>query len=61
METWIANGAKLGWLVDPRRRQVYVYEPDKAPRVETGDEVAGTGPVEGFVLDSTAVWDLYED
>jgi len=61
MESWIANGARLGWLVDPRKRQVHVYEPQKAARVEAGDSVAGTGPVEGFVLDLTAVWILYED
>ena len=61
METWIANGARLGWLVDPRKRQVHVYEPHQAARVETGDKIPGTGPVEGFVLDLTAVWSLYED
>jgi Uma2 family endonuclease len=61
METWIANGAKLGWLVDPRHRNVLIYEPGKKPRVETGNKVTGSGPVEAFALDLTAVWILYED
>jgi Uma2 family endonuclease len=61
MEAWIANGAKLAWLVDPRKRQVHVYEPHKAARAETGDKVTGTGPAEGFVLDLLAVWACYED
>jgi Uma2 family endonuclease len=65
METWIANGAQLGWLVDPCRRSVLIYEAGqeagKKPRVETGDEVTGSGPVEGFVLDLAAMWTLYED
>jgi Uma2 family endonuclease len=60
METWIANGAKLGWLVDPRHRHVLIYEPGKKPHVETGNKVTGSGPVEAFALDLTAVWILYE-
>jgi len=61
MELWIANGAQLGWLIDPRKRQVHVYEPGKAPRVESGRKVAGSGPVEGFVLELDPVWECYED
>ena len=61
MEVWSANGAKLGWLVDPYSRNVLVYEPSQAARVETAEKVAGTGPVTGFVLDLAAVWSLYED
>jgi len=61
MEVWIANGARLGWLIDPYRQNVIVYEADKAPRLKTGDKVTGTGPVEGFVLDLGPVWSEYED
>jgi Uma2 family endonuclease len=61
MEVWSANGARLGWLVDPYSRNVLVYESDHAARVEAADKVAGTGPVAGFVLDLAAVWTLYED
>jgi len=61
MEEWIANGAQLGWLIDPYERNVLIYEPGKKPFAATNDKVTGTGPVEGFVLDLKAVWDLYED
>jgi len=61
MEIWIANGARLGWLVDPYQRSVMVYEAGNAPRLETSDTVAGSGPVEGFVLDLAAIWVEYED
>ena len=61
MEAWVAKGAQLGWLVDPENRNVVVYEPDEPARVMTAKKVAGTGPVEGFVLDLTEVWSLYED
>lgn len=60
MESWIANGVELGWLVDPYRRNVWVHESGKSPRVEAGSAVAGSGPVQGFVLDLTAVWSEYE-
>jgi Uma2 family endonuclease len=61
MESWIASGAKLGWLIDPYSRNVLVYEPGLAVRVETAEKVTGIGPVAGFVLDLAAVWSLYED
>ena len=60
MEAWIANGVQLGWLVDPYARQVYVYQPGVAPRIESGSSVAGSGPVDGFVLDLDEVWSCYE-
>ena len=60
MEAWIANGVELGWLVDPYAKVVHIYEPDAAPRIETGIRVAGSGPVEGFVLDLEEVWLCYE-
>jgi Uma2 family endonuclease len=61
MDTWIANGAKLGWLIDPYNRNVLVYERGETVRVEAADKVTGTGAMEGFVLDLAAVWSLYED
>src|SRR5579884_2155470 len=61
MESWISNGAELGWLIDPYRKQVlvYGYGNDDA-RIETGPSVKGTGPVEGFTLDLNKVWRCYQ-
>jgi Uma2 family endonuclease len=61
MELWMANGAELAWLIDPYRRNALVYERGLAPREETSEEIAGSGPVEGFVLDLASVWSLFED
>jgi Uma2 family endonuclease len=61
MEDWIANGALLGWLIDPDRRQVYLYRPGQEPEKSTADTIRGEGPVEGFVLDVTRVWKCYEE
>jgi Uma2 family endonuclease len=60
MESWMANGAQLGWLIDPRKRQAHIYESGKAPRIESGKKVAGSGPVEGFVLELDPVWECFE-
>jgi Uma2 family endonuclease len=57
MEMWIANGAELGWLIDPERRVVEVYRPGES--VETHNDpssVRGTGPVRGFELVMGRVW-----
>ncbi len=57
MAAYLANGARLGWLVDPVRRRVYVYRPD-APmeRLEHPDTVSGEPVLPGFVLDLRSVW-----
>jgi Uma2 family endonuclease len=60
MESWIRNGVALGWLVDPYKKQVLIYEPGKEVRVETGTVVKGMGPVEGFTLNLKKVWRRYE-
>ena len=60
MEEYIANGAQLGWLIDPEARSVTVYRADAT--VETLsqiDSVAGEGPVAGFVLDLNSIWSPY--
>ena len=54
MLEWIANGAELGWMIDPRDQSVTIYRPDREPEVWTGiAEIAGEGPLEGFVLPDT--------
>jgi Uma2 family endonuclease len=60
MESWIANGASLGWLVDPYQNRVLVYRPKCEVAVVTGNSVEGTGLVEGFTLDLGEVWRCYE-
>lgn len=60
MESWIANGVQLGWLVDLYAKKVQIYEAGSAPRVETGSQVVGSGPVDGFILDLEEVWRCFE-
>ncbi|HEY3738825.1 MAG TPA: Uma2 family endonuclease [Bryobacteraceae bacterium] len=58
MLEWIANGALLGWMINPRTRTVTIFRPNREPETLTGlTELAGEGPVQGFVLDLTRVWE----
>jgi Uma2 family endonuclease len=61
MNDWIANGAQLGWLIDPYERQIFVHRPNRPAEVVTGNLIEGEGPVQGFVLDLARVWKCYQD
>ena len=55
MEEYRANGARLGWLIDPARRQVAIYRADGSLEQRT-DVVTGESVLPGFSLDLAAVW-----
>jgi len=60
MENWMANGVRLGWLIDPERRAVEIYRPGRHPEILEGiDALPGEGPVSGFTLDLRRVWSPY--
>jgi Uma2 family endonuclease len=57
MQQWMRNGVELGWLIEPDRRQVFVYRPNaEAETLENPNQVVGEGPVAGFVLDLKEIW-----
>ena len=60
MRNWQLNGAALGWLIDPYKKVVHVYEAGKDAWVFAGTELAGTGPMAGFTLNLLEVWRCYE-
>ncbi len=48
----------LGWLIDPLRRAVEIFRPDCESEIrEDVVQVDGKGPVAGFVLDLSPVWE----
>jgi Uma2 family endonuclease len=62
MQEYLANGAQLGWLIDPDRRSVAIYRPGAEVETRTDiDSIAGEGPVTGFVLDLRFVWNPLAD
>ncbi len=57
MEVWIANGAKLAWLVDPFAATITIYRPDTAPEVlAKPDSIEAGDPVAGFRLTTSRLW-----
>jgi Uma2 family endonuclease len=56
MDDYIAHGARLGWLIDPFRRQVHIYLPDAEPLVLDDPEVVSGDPeLPGFVFNIRAL------
>jgi len=48
----MANGVKLGWLIDPIERTITLYRPGREPEVLTNpSSVTSEGPVAGSVLE----------
>ena len=57
MAEWLANGAQLGWLIDPEARTIEIHRPGFEAETRDGvSSVAGEGPVGGFVLNLARVW-----
>ena len=57
MREWIENGARLGWLIDPKTRSVYIYRPGQTTeRLVNPDRVEGEPPIDGFVLEMADIW-----
>lgn len=58
MKEYMANGAQLGWLLDPRQRRVYLYRPGLPEvRLDNPATLAGDPLLPGFVLDVRRVFD----
>ncbi len=52
-ETWIANGVRLAWLIDPYDEKAYVYQPGKEATVVegfAGKTLSGEDVLPGFEL-----------
>ena len=57
MREYIANGAQLGWLIDPIEKKVYVYRPQvEVECLENPASISGGSLLEGFTLDLAEVW-----
>jgi Uma2 family endonuclease len=58
MEEYMANGASLGWLIDPLEKQVYVYRPGADMlHLNNPDTISGKPLLPGFVLEVERLWE----
>ncbi|HAN46926.1 MAG TPA: hypothetical protein DCQ32_10325, partial [Cyanobacteria bacterium UBA8156] len=57
MQEYLANGCRLGWLIDPHGRRVAVYRLGQASEVLANPtELSGEDVLPGFILDLTRLW-----
>jgi Uma2 family endonuclease len=57
MLEYIANGAQLGFLVYPHKRQVWIYRPNQeAQQLDDPIVVSGDPELPGFALDLREIW-----
>jgi Uma2 family endonuclease len=57
MQEYIENGARLGWLIDPIEKRVYVYRPGQpAESLDNPDTLSGDPVLPGFVLYVQELW-----
>lgn len=57
METWMTNGAKLAWMLDPYAGTLTIYRPEQEPETLIRPEfVEGEAPVAGFRLTTAKLW-----
>jgi Uma2 family endonuclease len=57
MERWMANGAQLGWLIDPYAATAYIYRPGQLPEaLHKPEALEGEGPIAGFKLEMEPIW-----
>ena len=57
MQEYIDNGARLGWLIDPREGQVHVYRPGSPVELlERPQSVSADPLLPGFTLQMADIW-----
>ena len=57
MQEYIESGARLGWLIDPLERQVFIYRPnDPVEQLNNPGTVAGDPVLPGFILELGPLW-----
>ncbi|MDF5708094.1 MAG: Uma2 family endonuclease [Nostoc sp. S4] len=57
MQEYIDNGTQLGWLIDRKQRQVFIYRPNITVEVlDNPKTLSGEPLLPGFVLDLSQVW-----
>ena len=58
MEEYIANGAELGWLIDPLEKKVHIYRPKARVKILNHPKtVSGEPLLKGLKLDLTGILD----
>jgi len=61
MQEYRDNGAQLGWLLDPVKKEVHVYRPGAVVELFANPSSISAEPhLPGFVLDLPRLWSAME-
>ncbi len=57
MREYIDNGVKLGWLINPKMRQIEIYRLGQPVEILTSpQELSGEDVLPGFILNLSIIW-----
>lgn len=57
MQEYMDNGARLGWLIDPFDKRVYIYRPGQPQETSNSPDMLSGDPIlPGFVLPVRELW-----
>lgn len=57
LREYVANGARLGWLIDPQNQHVEIYRSNgKVDILERPSQLSGEDVLPGFTLNLQSVW-----
>jgi Uma2 family endonuclease len=57
MQEYINNGTQLGWLIDRKQRQIFIYRPNiQVEILDNPQTISGEPLLPGLVLDLSPVW-----
>lgn len=57
MLEYIENGVKLGWLIDPSKKNVHIYRANGEIEIlENPNSVSGENVLQGFALEVSQIW-----
>ncbi len=58
MQEYMDNGARLGWLIDPQNKRVYIYRPEaEVETLENPESVSADPILPDFTLDLKEIWE----
>ena len=57
MQEYLTNGARLGWLIDPLEKKIYIYRPGQpVEELDDPSPLSGDPVLPGFVLAVRELW-----
>ena len=58
MQEYLDSGLRLGWLIDPKNKRVYLYRQGRDVEIlQSPTTLSGEDVLPGFVLDLSRIWD----